>query len=150
MRWWILGILFLASCTPATSSTSSPTTTTAANSADEETFRFLTAPFEQTLRDLNITVTSFETFRYDGDDPNAFITAVNEFYKSNPGFCPLQEAFYPASNGLQFMTLAGNNATQVRGFLYDQSRKPKLTYAYFEGQVSGLLPAIACETAPAQ
>jgi hypothetical protein len=114
---------------------------------DPDIFRSLVSPFDDELSELGVTVDSFQAYRYEGGDKDAFFVAVNSFYRTNPGFCPLQEAFYAAENGLQFMTLAGDNGLQVRGFLYDHSRKPRLTYAYFEGTSEFILPATACETA---
>jgi hypothetical protein len=76
-------------------------------------------------------------------------TATNQFYLSNPGFCPLDEGkgFFVSETGVVFLTLASNNTTLVRGFLYDQSLRPKLKYAYFSGNASIDLPSIICETA---
>jgi hypothetical protein len=45
------------------------------------------------------------------------------------------------------MTLASDNGTRVRAFLYDQSRRPRLRFAYAEGTSTRRLPAISCRTA---
>jgi hypothetical protein len=118
--------------------------------ADDATFQGLLSPFGGVLDELGVSVASFETFRYEGTDKAAFVQAINAFYKQNPGFCPLEDAFFAAESGLQFLTLASNNGNEVRGFLYDQSRKPKLTYAYFTGSSAQRLTAIVCETAKAE
>lgn len=136
----LLGLL--TACVPVAREHIEPAQAT----ADLATFERLVAPFENELDDLGITVLTFQTYRYNGDNPKAFIEAINTFYRQNPGFCPLQEAFYPAQNGVQFMTLAGRNGLEIRGFLYDQSRRPRLTYAYFSGSSTQVLPATVCET----
>ena len=143
MKRLLLGLLtLLAGCAPSAAPVEPPVAT-----GDLATYQYLAAPFAGDLQTLGVTVTGYQTYRYEGADPNGFVEAINRFYLANPGFCPLVEAFYAAPSGLQFMTLAGNNGAEVRGFLYDQSRRPKLTYAYFSGSSQRALPATACETA---
>jgi hypothetical protein len=145
MRYFALLALVLVACAPSvqnTGSSSLPVT-----EASEETLVMLLAPFANTFNHLGIVVTEGKAYRYEGDDVNAFIQAINEFYRTNPGFCPLKQGFYPAESGVQFMTLAGRNTTEIRGFLYDQSQRPRLTYAYFEGTASQVFTATVCETA---
>ena len=113
---------------------------------DRATYQRLVEPFTEDLARLGVSLTGYTTYRYEGSSPNGFVQAVNTFYRTNPGFCPLVEAFYVAPSGVQFMTLAGNNGTQIRAILYDQSRRPKLTYAYVEGTSRQPLPAVVCET----
>jgi hypothetical protein len=139
--------LLLGACAPTTGE---PAATPGEATSDLVAFERLVAPFRAELQRLGVQVTGFQTFRYEGADPGAFIEAINAFYQTNPGFCPLQEAFYPAANGLQFMTLAGQNSLEVRGFLYDHARRPRLSYAYFWGVSREVLPATVCETVGAQ
>ncbi len=135
-------LLLLVACTPATEPAPEPPVST----SDPEVYKRLIAPFEADLERLGVTLTGYQTYRYEGNNPNGFITAINTFYRAYPGFCPLVDAFYAAPNSAQFMTVASNNGTQVRVFLYDQSRRPRLTYAYVEGVSQQLLPAVVCET----
>lgn len=119
----------------------------ATESANAEVMSTLISPFAQDLGALGITVTQREAYIHSGSDPDAFAKATNTFYLSNPGFCPLENAFFYDETGTKFMTLAGNNTGSIRGFLYDQSRRPRLTYAYFSGQTQQNLRAIVCDTA---
>lgn len=112
----------------------------------EALFNELVAPFRFDLEQLGISITSFEAFEYQGNNENVFFQATNDFYTNNPGYCPLENAFYASETALSFMTLASDNATTVRGFLYDQSKRPALTYAYFKGTATQSLAAIVCET----
>lgn len=148
-RWIALSLVVtLASCVPQTQQNPQ---SLAADTADEAAFQTLVAPFRDELSELGVTLLSHQAYRYEGEDPNAFIQAINAFYQTYPGFCPLAEnAFFADEEGLQFLTLASNNNYQVRGFLYDQSRRPRLTYAYFEASSGRNLPAIVCETAAPQ
>ena len=135
-------ILLLAACAPSTEPAQEPVSAT----HDLAAYTRLVAPFEGDLARLGVTLTGYQTYRYEGSSPNGFVQAVNTFYRVYPGFCPLAEGFYVAPSGVQFMTLAGNNGTQVRAFLYDQSRRPKVAYAYVEGTSQRPLPAVTCET----
>ena len=122
-------LLVLVACAPAAKPAPRPPVTT----GDLLTYQRLVAPFANDLERLGITLTGYQTYRYEGNDPNGFVAAINTFYQVYPGFCPLADAFYAAPNNVQFMTLASDNGTQIRAFLYDQSRRPRLTYAYVQG-----------------
>jgi hypothetical protein len=142
----VLGAFALSGCAPRTQETKTlPPQVTVTSNLD--TYEYLLAPFKEDLQALGIQVARYQTFVYDGGDPDTFIKAINQFYRQYPGFCPLENAFFAASNQVQFMTLAGNNSEQVRGFLFDHSQKPKLTYGYIEGISSQMLKATVCETA---
>ena len=147
MYRYLFYLLFLAACAPSTGPSVEPPTQASDPAANLATYRRLVQPFTADLERLGVTLTGYQVYRYEGADPNGFIGAVNTFYRENPGFCPLVEAFYAAPSGVQFMTLAGDNSTQIRAFLYDQSRRPRLTYAYAEGTSQQPLPAVVCETA---
>jgi hypothetical protein len=146
MRNFIFLALLLVACAP-TLQTGGTASSIPVSEASEESLAMLLTPFSNTFNQLGIVVTEGKAYRYEGDDVNAFIQAINDFYKANPGFCPLEQAFFPAESGLQFLTLAGNNTTEVRGFIYDQSRKPRLTYAYVSGVSSQVYKTKPCETA---
>jgi hypothetical protein len=140
-------LVFLASCTPAT--TAAPQTSFQIEVENRDDFKVLISPFIKDLQNMGIEITEFQMYRYEGEEPSAFIQATNEFYLSNPGFCPLDEGagFFVAESGVVFLTLASNNTTSIRGFLYDQSHRPKLKYAYFSGNASVDVASIICETA---
>ena len=139
-------LLLLVACAPATETAVEPPTQTSDPAANLATYRNLAQPFAADLERLGVTLTGYQVYRYEGADPNGFISAINTFYREYPGFCPLVEGFYAAPSGVQFMTLAGDNGTRIRAFLYDQSRRPRLTYAYAEGTSQQPLPAVVCET----
>ena len=127
----------LCSCVPASSTATDDLTLSV---SQEESFQHLIAPFERDLRELGISLGD-----YTGSSQDAFTQAVNTFYRENPGSCPLENAFYASETGLQFMTLAAKG-TDIRGFLYDQSRRPALSYAYFDGVAETAQAVIVCET----
>ena len=139
-------LLFLSACAPATETAAEPPVQPSDPAANLATYQSLVAQFATDLERLGVTLTDYRIYRYEGADPNGFISAINTFYREYPGFCPLVEGFYAAPNGVQFMTLAGDNGTQIRAFLYDQSRRPRLTYAYVEGTSRQPQTAVVCET----
>lgn len=142
--------LLLAACAPAAGTAPVPTAGPAefaVGPADPAAAERLLAPFRADLAALGVTIERVAAFRYEGSDPDAFVAAINAFYRRNPGHCPLREAFYVAPDALRFMTVASDDGTSVRAFLYDQSRRPRLLYAYLEGVAARRLPAIRCETA---
>ena len=143
----LLCLLFLIACAPATETATEPPVQPSDPAANLATYQNLVAPFAADLERLGITLNDYQIYRYEGADPNGFIGAINAFYREYPGFCPLIEAFYAAPNGVQFMTLASDNSTQIRAFLYDQSRRPRLTYAYASGTSQQPQAAVVCETA---
>ena len=135
-------LLLLCSCVPASSTA---TDDLALSSSQKESFQYLMTPFERDLRELGISLGDYESYEYRGSSQDGFTQAVNTFYRDNPGFCPLGNAFYASETGLQFMTLAAKGI-DVRGFLYDQSRRPALSYAYFDGVAETAQAVIVCET----
>jgi hypothetical protein len=148
--WWqfVFLLILLAACAPRTVETPPPPPLEV-TPLGRDAFVALVNPFATTLGELGVAqYDSYSVYRYDGAENDAFIRATNEFYLRNPGFCPLvNNAFFAADNGVQFMTLAGNNTNELRGFLYDQSQRPRLTYAYFAVRGNGRFQAIVCETA---
>ncbi len=142
----LLCLLFLIACAPATETATEPPTQASDPAVNLATYQSLVAPFAADLERLGVTLNDYQIYRYEGANPNGFINAINTFYREYLGFCPLVEAFYAAPNGVQFMTLASDNSTQIRAFLYDQSRRPRLTYAYVEGTSQQPQTAVVCET----
>jgi hypothetical protein len=115
---------------------------------EREDFTYLLEPFQQIVADLQVTqYNRYEVYQYQGRDEEVFKRVINQFYLKNPGFCPLlTNAFFAADDGVRFMTLLGNNTGQLRGFLYDQSRRPGLTYAYFSATGNGGYQGMACKS----
>jgi hypothetical protein len=148
MRHHSLAIAFflaflVSACAP---STSVPAVATA-GAQDEALFTTLTHPLHATFSALGLTVTEYETFIYSGSDKDQFIVATNQFYLRYPGFCPLETAFFQGESGSTFMTLAGRGGSDIRGFIYDMSRRPALRYIYFSATSIHALPATRCLTA---
>lgn len=115
---------------------------------DKENFLYLLGPFNGVMQDLAVTqYKGYESYQYQGKDEEVFKRVINGFYLRNPGFCPLTgTAFFAAEDGVRFMTLLGNSTGELRGFLYDQSRRPGLTYAYFAAKGEGAYQGMACKT----
>lgn len=108
----------------------------------------LVAPFHAYLEGRRIELMGARAFRYDGADPNAFVVAINKFYRDHPGFCPLVDAFAAAPDGQRFLTLASDGTTSIKVFLYDHSERPQLTFAFADATSARVLPVTRCETAP--
>jgi hypothetical protein len=147
--WWQFVVLvLLAGCAPRIVE-APPAPPLEVTPLGSDAFTVLITPFGQTLGELGVAkYDSYSAYRYNGVENDSFIRATNEFYLRNPGFCPLVDtAFFAADNGVIFMTLAGNNTNELRGFVYDQSQRPRLTYAYFAVRGNGPFQAIVCETA---
>ncbi len=115
---------------------------------DKENFLYLLDPFNLVMQDLDVTqYKRYESYQYQGKDEEVFKRVINQFYLKNPGFCPLAgTAFFAAEDGVRFMTLLGNSSGELRGFLFDQSRRPGLTYAYFAASGKGVYQGVACKT----
>jgi hypothetical protein len=143
----LVGIV-LVGCAPATKEAPKPQFQEVVFGSNDD-FKHLLEPFNSQLANLGVKrIDKYRAYKYVGSDDSGFIQAINDFYLTYPGFCPLVDnAFYPAQNGIVFMTLASNNSPQLRGFLYDQSQKPRLTYAYFEASGESSFASISCKTA---
>ena len=117
----------------------------------------LAQPFKSNLERVGITLEEGQAFGYEGDDERAFYAAVDKFYLEHPGFCPVENAFLNAANSL-YLTVAARPAArpgdpgtvgEVWAFVYDQSRKPKLTFAFVKGSSSRAIAGTPCRvTAP--
>lgn len=105
----------------------------------------LVAGFESTFQELGVNVSRASVYAYDGTEFGAFEQALNRFYRLNPGFCPLQNAFFVRGEDLVFMTVTARGK-DVRAFVYDQNSRPKLKYAYLQGMSQEALPTNVCRT----
>ncbi len=110
-------------------------------------FSTLIAPFYRDLAVLDVRVDSFESFRYDGQDARVQDRVVDNFHAKNETedkrFCELRSR-YRSQDGQHVMVLATSDDLDVRGVVYDLTRRPRLTYAYFEGRVFSPLPTKRC------
>jgi len=136
-RLVLLGVL-LVGCAPRTTAPSVTFTP-----VGEKEYTALIAPFQAELKEAGVQVTRASVYRYAGGDAGAFNTATRDFYARSPGFCPVQGGFLAATEQAVYLTLAARG-TEIRGFVYDQSLRPKLTFAYFEGQSAQPLERQAC------
>jgi hypothetical protein len=143
MRYW-LWVLLLVGCAPRTAPDALSVVFVAApvSLANE-----LSLPFAQTLATLDIRLEQGTAFRYEGADNNAFLAAIDRFYLENPGFCPLEKAFFYADNKTTLLTLAAKpNTTQIRAFIYDLAGRPKLSFAYFVGSSRSVQKTAPCRS----
>jgi hypothetical protein len=114
--------------------------------ADVAMTKLMLEGFKTTLKDLGITLSAQSAFTYDGDNPRALFAAADAFYTANPGFCPLETGFYPSEAGSSvFLTLAGKGL-EVRGFVYDLSRKPGFVFGFSSGMSRTVLKTSPCKT----
>jgi hypothetical protein len=105
------------------------------------------AEFQVVLKTMKITVDGGKAYRYTGTDGRAFLVAADQFYRENPGFCPLFEnAFQYIPDRSIFMTIAAKGL-EVRLFVYDRSDLPRLEFAYFQGVAKEKLAVSPCRTA---
>jgi hypothetical protein len=133
-------LLFLASCVPAVLQYKF-------NSLDENKAREMATSFIPQLKAIGVQLEDRGTaFQYQGIDERAFLAVVDKFYLEHPGFCPLQDAFFIAPEQNLYMTVAAKEL-EVAAFIYDQSQKPNLTFAFFNGKSSKKIPTIPCKTA---
>jgi hypothetical protein len=141
MKYLILLILAFSSCVPAevkatyTFSDLEPAKTTE-----------LSNVFQPVFQQLGIRIGGGKAFRYEGKDDRAFLATIDRFYLEHPGFCPLQDAFFVAPDQSLYMTLAAKDF-EVAAFIYDQSRRPSLIFAYLGGKSIKKIPTIPCRTA---
>lgn len=134
----------LTSCIPNTTTMSSESPE---SSLSEDSIRLLLSHFQQTLNQRGIQIDRVQGFDYNGNNPDAFTEAINSFYQNNTGFCPLaNNAFTPSEQYALYLTLAGDGGRNIRGFIYDLRRRPKLDYIYFDARASENIPTITCQT----
>jgi hypothetical protein len=107
----------------------------------------LQAEFQAVLKTMKINVNGGKAYRYVGTDERAFLVAADQFYRENPGFCPLFEnAFQYIRDRSIFMTIAAKGL-EVRLFVYDRSDLPRFEFAYFQGVAKEKLAVSPCRTA---
>jgi hypothetical protein len=138
-------VLMLCACVPvATSATPNYTF----EPLPAETARAMIAGFTATIRTLELRVeTNTEVgSRYVGSDGNAFLFIVDRFYRENPGFCPLERGgFGVDAGGKTFLTLAAKGL-EVRGFVYDLSSRPSVSFVVFRASSAVALKTQPCRT----
>jgi hypothetical protein len=108
----------------------------------------MVASFSEVARrfELRITDGGQTASRYSGSDGNAFLFIVDRFYAQHPGFCPLEvNGFHAHLEGKVFLTLAAKGL-EVRGFVYDLSARPAVTFAFFAASSPTVLKTQPCRT----
>ncbi len=114
----------------------------------EETTRAMIGGFAATIRtlELRLDANSETGSRYVGSDGNAFLFIVDRFYRENPGFCPLERGgFGVDAGGKTFLTLAAKGL-EVRGFVYDLSSRPSVSFVVFRASSAAALKTQPCRT----
>jgi hypothetical protein len=103
--WWLSMLLLSSACVPRAAAPD-PYTVPFIEATSEVTNQLL-EPFTSTLSSLGITVSpeTAKAYRYEGNNDTAFLAAIDRFYLENPGFCPLEKAFYYADNKTTLITL---------------------------------------------
>ena len=149
LRFGLVGLLagllvgLTAACAPRSQADYSLLTTSDGGAS----FSTLIAPFYRDLAVLDMRVDSYDSFRYDGQDGRVQDRVVENFQAKygaeDKGFCELRER-YRSPDGEHVLVLATNDELEVRGVVYDLSRRPRLVYAYFEGRVFSPLPTKRC------
>jgi len=127
----------LAACAPQTQASFDLLSTPAGSLS----FQTLQAPFYRDLAALGIDIETHEAYHYYGDDGSVPQQLVRRL-RDEEGFCRASPSTY--REGDVVLELTYNNQAEVRGLLYDLSRKPRLTYATFEGRSYRALSAKKC------
>ena len=140
MKRVLLGLaILLSACAPRQAATPELPLT----ALDANAYHTLADGFTPVFQGLGITVKTASVYAYTGMQEGAFNEALARFYRLNPGFCPLTDAFYPSADQPVYMTLIAKGS-EVRGFVYDQGERPKLKFAYLQGTSATTLPTVAC------
>ena len=130
----LLLLLTISACTPQ--ATPRDPYSVPFTEAQPEIIGQLLQPFKTTLENTGVTLSTenAKAFRYDGTADTAFLAAIDRFYLENPGYCPLEKAFYYAENKTTLMTLAAKpNTTLIKAFIYDLASRPKFVFTYLSG-----------------
>ncbi len=151
---FLLGLL-LSSCAPTQQTSRTTTINTAFTAADRDVGTQMLELFPS-LKNAGVSLTSEEAFSYVGTDQQAFLVAIDQFYLKNPGFCPVENAFFYAGDRPVYLTLAAKPAgkstpasgVEVRAFIYDQSEKPNFIFAFLTGKSLRPIVGRPCRTAP--
>jgi hypothetical protein len=136
-------VLVLSACAP-TSTTPNYTF----EALPRDTAVSMVQDFASVLQSLEITWQrgSEVASRYGGSDGNAFLVIVDRFYELNPGFCPLEKnGFHADASGKVFLTLAAKGL-EVRGFVYDLSSRPAVSFVTFSASSRAVLKTQPCRT----
>ncbi|GGJ59629.1 hypothetical protein [Deinococcus roseus] len=101
--------------------------------------------FSEIFTDAGIVIQQKSAFKYAGLSATGFTALINLYYKNHPGFCPVVDGFYISeSRPNTYMTLTAKG-NKVSAFVYDQSEKPFVTYAYLEGESRQVLETRSCD-----
>lgn len=133
MRLMLLCVLCLAllgACAPKVQTLPE----TSISSLDPSYAQTLLASFYPDLTRLGVTVKDSTSYGYNGDLMGADRVVVADLYANNEGFCPVRDGTLRANGRPYVLVLAADGNRGVRGVVYDESREPRLTYAYFTGQ----------------
>jgi hypothetical protein len=140
LAWLLVGLLGLVACAPSSAPPEQPW-----QAADEAVLTVLRTPFVELLQTRGITLGVGQAFRYEGSDERVFLQVIDQFYRQHPGFCPVERGFAAAPDRPLYITLAANGL-DVRALVYDQSRKPKLSFSFIQGSSLSALPTTPCRT----
>jgi hypothetical protein len=133
-------LLSLAACVPAAVQYKF-------NNLGEIKAREMATTFIPQLKAIGVQLEDRGTaYQYQGSDERAFLAVADKFYLEHPGFCPLQDAFFIAPDQSLYMTVAAKDL-EIAVFIYDQSQKPNLTFAFFNGKSTTKIPTVPCRTA---
>jgi hypothetical protein len=95
---------------------------------------------------VKLELSNANAFTYAGEDEKAFFQAVDLFYTSHPGFCPVEGGFLTGAKR-NFVTLAADSGgVQVWAFAYDLASKPKFRGAFIPGKSGKVLKVKPCQT----
>ena len=133
MRRLLLCLLFLAllgACAPKVQTLPE----TSVSTLDPSYGQTLLASFYPELTRIGITIEDSTSYAYNGDLTGAENVVIADLYTQNEGFCAVRGGTYRTEGRPYVLVLAADGERGVRGVVYDMSREPRLTYAYFTGQ----------------
>ena len=107
---------------------------TSVSTLDPSYGQTLLASFYPELTRIGITIEDSTSYVYNGDLAGAENAVVADLYTQNEGFCAVRDGTYRAEGRPYVLVLAADGERGVQGVVYDTSREPRLTYAYFTGQ----------------
>ncbi|GGJ33170.1 hypothetical protein [Deinococcus roseus] len=132
-------LLVLGACAPAVQDDTVPVSPLPQSVTQEQQ-----GYFQQELKDLGITILSGSSALYAGLESTAFQKLVDQFYRSHPGYCPLENAFFIKDNPFGVYMTVTAKGDQIAAFIYDQRQKPRVTYSVLEGKSSQVLAVGLC------
>lgn len=110
--------------------------------ADSSYFQTMTSSFYGELGSLGVRVDSFETFSYTGQDKNVPEYLLESL--TTEGFCTVRGGVFTSEYRPHVLVVAADGDLGVKGVVYDLSRSPQVTYAYFQGESTRALPTARC------